>query len=82
MQEMNENRSWCAIPWKDDKLLELKDKLGLDSLPRVLVFDKNLELVTQNGVDDLLFLTPIACRSYWVEQLSFAKRKEQEEDDE
>lgn len=82
MQEMNENRTWCAVQWKDDKLLELKEKLGLDSLPRVLVFDKNLELVTENGAEDLLFLTPIACRSYWVEQLAFAKRKEQEEDDE
>ena len=82
IHEMNENRTWSAVAWKDDKLLELKEKLGLDSLPRVLVFDKNLELVTEDGAEDLLFLTPIACRSYWVEQLAFAKKKEQEDDDE
>jgi len=47
IQEVNEGeRSWCSLKWKDEKLIELKDKLGLDSLPIVLIFDKNLQLVT------------------------------------
>jgi len=64
---MNDGRSWCSLKWKEEKAIELKDKLGLDSLPRVLVFDKNLQLITENGVDDLLMLTPTACRGYWIE---------------
>ena len=81
MQEMNEQRSWCYLPWNDDKQLLVKEKYCLDSLPRVIVLDKNLEIVTENGVDDLLFLTPTACRSYWIEILTAKKKEEQDEDE-
>jgi len=38
-------------------------------VPTVLVFDKNLLCVTREGADDLINLTTVACRNYWVELL-------------
>ena len=79
VRKMNDKKPWCSIPWQDDKIQDLKEKFGLDSLPRVLVFDKNLELVTDNAAEDLIFLPPSACRSYWNQQLASRVTYEAEE---
>ena len=81
IRKMNDKKPWCSLPWNDDKIQEIKEKFGLDSLPRVLVFDKNLELVTDNGAEDLVFLPPSACKSYWNQQLASRVNEEAVDDE-
>lgn len=70
VNKAEETRQWSALPWGGETLTDTKTRLRLDSLPRVLVFDRNLELITENGADDLLFLSPVSCRNYWIDQLT------------
>ena len=79
MRELNEDRTWLALPWRDERLIDIKAKLHLDSLPRVIVLDKNLEVVSWNAQDDLLMLRPSACRSYWIELLTQKLTEKNEE---
>ena len=41
----------------------------MNALPLVLVFDRNLECITREGADDVIKMTALGCRNYWVEQL-------------
>jgi hypothetical protein len=41
----------------------------LRSVPQVIVLDKNLDIVTRQGADDLLHLTLTQCRGLWCEML-------------
>ena len=58
MKACNDETSWCALPWNDDRIFEIKKAYNFDSLPQVLVLDKNLQVITTEGVDDLMFLHP------------------------
>ena len=51
VNKAEETRQWSALPWGGETLTDTKTRLRLDSLPRVLVFDRNLELITENGAD-------------------------------
>jgi hypothetical protein len=53
--------------FNDDYALRVREELMLDSLPAVVVFDKNLEIVTQEGSGDLLHLEyPEMVRGVWI----------------
>ena len=58
MKSCNEEVSWCALPWNDERIYEIKKAYNFDSLPQVLVLDKNLQVITTEAVDDLSFLAP------------------------
>ena len=52
----------------------------------MLVLDRNLNIVTSEGADDLLNLEVEQCRSLWIsllnKQLAEAKNNQDDEDDE
>lgn len=53
--------------FNDDFALRVREELLLDSLPTVVVFDKNLEIVTMEGAGELLHLdSPEMVRGVWV----------------
>jgi hypothetical protein len=53
--------------FNDDYALRVREELMLDSIPAVVVFDKNLEIVTQEGSEDLLHLEyPEMVRGVWI----------------
>ena len=53
--------------FNDDFALRVREELMLDSLPTVVVFDKNLEIITQEGTGELLHLDyPEMVRGVWV----------------
>jgi hypothetical protein len=53
--------------FNDDYALRVREELMLDSIPAVVVFDKNLEIVTQEGSGDLLHLEyPEMVRGVWI----------------
>ena len=60
---------WSTFPWNDPRIVNMKNALNLESLPQVLVMDKNLNIVTSEGVDDLMNLEPDVCRSLWISLL-------------
>ncbi len=56
--------------FNDDFALRVREELHLDSLPTVIVFDKNLEIVTMEGTGELLHLdSPEMVRGVWVRML-------------
>jgi hypothetical protein len=60
----------------------LKETYGLRSVPQVLVLDKNLELITRQGADDLLHFSAVQCRNLWCEMLQkIINDQDDEEDD-
>lgn len=66
---------WChALPWNDERVVELRKTYHLHSAPMVLVFDRNLECITREGSDDVLKMAPLSCRNYWVELLMDQKK--------
>ena len=79
MKNCNEEVSWCALPWNEDKVFEVKKAYNFDSLPQVLVLDKNLQIITDQGADDLLNLPPSELRSYWITELRAKIAREREE---
>mmetsp|Transcript_6260 Transcript_6260/g.8378 ORF Transcript_6260/g.8378 Transcript_6260/m.8378 type:complete len:101 (+) Transcript_6260:153-455(+) len=56
--QMIEETSWCTFKWADPVIALVKNELKLESLPKVIVFDKNLRIVTENGADDLINMEP------------------------
>ena len=46
MKQCNEEVTWCSLPWNDEKVFEIKRAYNFDSLPQVLVLDKNLTVIT------------------------------------
>lgn len=68
------NRWVYALPWNDERIVNLKNIYKLNSVPLVLVFDRNLECVTREGADHLLKMTPLACRNYWIDLLMDQKK--------
>ena len=81
MKQCNEEVTWCSLPWNDEKVFEVKKAYNFDSLPQVLVLDKNLEIITNQGADDLMNLPPQELRSYWITELraKIARAKEERE---
>ena len=62
---------WCSLQWEEmDLVQEVKEHYNLESLPQVLVLDKNLRVITREGADDLRRLEPKDCREYWINVLS------------
>ena len=53
-----EEANWCTLPWNSPLIISVKNEFRLEALPRVLVLDRNLELVTAEGADDVLNLEP------------------------
>ena len=78
--EMNDQASWCALNWNDPRLLKVKEKYSLDCVPRVIVLDRNLEIITEEGADDLLKLGPTACREVWCQIQAHRVQKLREDD--
>ena len=68
------NRWIYALPWNDERVVQLKNTYKLNSAPLVLVFDRNYECVTREGADDLLKMNPLACRNYWIDLLMDQKQ--------
>jgi hypothetical protein len=57
----------CNFLFNDDFALRVREELLLDSLPSVVIFDKNLEIVTMEGTGELLhFDYPEMVRGVWV----------------
>jgi hypothetical protein len=53
--------------FNDDFALRVRAELSLDNVPTVIVFDKNLEIITQDGAADLLHLeAPEMVRGVWI----------------
>lgn len=53
--------------FNDDFALRLRDELMLDSIPSVVVFDKNFEIITMEGQGELLHLDhPEMIRGVWA----------------
>ncbi len=53
--------------FNDDFALRIRTELNLDSMPTVIVFDKNLEIISTDGAADLLHLeTPEMVRGVWI----------------
>lgn len=48
------HRNWGCLSWNDKQIAELKKIYGINTVPTVIVFDKNLKCVTMTGADDLL----------------------------
>ena len=66
---VKQTKSWSALNWNDHRLADLRKVYGLSAVPSVLVFDKNLQCITKEGADDLINLSTVACRNYWVDLL-------------
>lgn len=47
--------------------MDLREAYGLQAVPSVLVFDKNLNCINKEGADDLLHMSTVSCRNYWVD---------------
>ena len=67
--QMVEETSWCTLKWADPNIANIKNEFKLESLPCVIVLDRNLRVVTREGADDLLNMEPQLCRSYWIQLL-------------
>ena len=63
---MVEETSWCTLKWHDPMVANVKNEFRLESLPKVVVLDKNMRVVTMEGADDLLSMEPQLCRTYWI----------------
>ena len=61
--------AWSALPWNDPKVSTLKQAYNLDSVPTVIVLDKNLNKIDVDAVDDLVNLEPTLCRHVWCQAL-------------
>ena len=79
MKACNEEVSWCALPWNDERVYKVKKAYNFDSLPQVLVLDKNLQVITREGADDLMNLHPQELRAYWINELRQKIAREKEE---
>ena len=55
---MVEETSWCTLKWHDPMVANVKNEFRLESLPKVIVLDRNLRVVTEEGADDLLSMEP------------------------
>ena len=69
--EKMEDSGWAALPWNDTRIQELKKVYKLDSVPQVLVMDRNFEVISREGVADIQNLEPQAARTYWISQLIY-----------
>lgn len=73
--------------WNDPRLVDLREEYGLQAVPSVLLFDKNLNCIHREGADDLLNMSMVACRNYWIDIMNEIVRgtaafdKENEDDD-
>ena len=52
--------------FNDEHSLRLRDELKIDCVPVVVILDKNLDIITMEGAEDLNHLSPEASRSLWV----------------
>ena len=75
IQDSHESQSQIFLgdpqtPEYMDKCIEninlLKRKFQLESIPQVIVLDKNQDLVAKDVSDDLLKLHPETCRMVWI----------------
>ena len=63
---MVDETSWCTLKWDDPMIANVKDEFRLEALPKVIVLDRNMRMVTEEGADDLLSMEPQLCRTYWI----------------
>ena len=70
-QDMTDEASfWSTLKYNDPRITDLKNALNLETLPQVLVMDKNFNIVTTEGADDLLNLDADSCRTQWISMLT------------
>jgi hypothetical protein len=53
----DEDSMHCHVhhfPFNDETALLLREELGIDAVPRLVVFDRNLEVVTIEGGADMM----------------------------
>ena len=68
-KSMMEESSWCTLKWGDPNLNKIKNEFSFESLPCVIVLDRNLRVVTREAADDLINMDPLVCRAYWISLL-------------
>lgn len=64
-----QTKPWASFNWNDERIIQVNEFYNVTAVPTVIVLNKNFDLVTRTGADDLLNLPPITCRNYWVELL-------------
>ena len=70
LEFLNKQRNWASFDWNDHRIGAIRQEYGLYAVPTVLVFDRNLRLVTREAADDLINLSTGSCRNYWVDLLT------------
>ena len=58
-----EESSWCALEWNDPRIIDVKNEFRFEAVPRVVVLDKNFQIVTTEAADDLIILDSEECRA-------------------
>ena len=79
----SQSAPYAYLPWNDDRILDLKETYNLVSVPQVIVLDRNMSVISREGADDLLKMTPTGARAMWINALDFKlERDRQNEEDE
>lgn len=53
-QSQGANISGYHFPFNDDVALALREEFEVDSVPHLIVMDRNLDIVTRDGVSDIM----------------------------
>ena len=69
-EQMCEETPWCTLQFTDKNVINIKNEFKFESLPQVVVLDKNLQVITTEGADDLATMDVDVCRTLWLSMLN------------
>lgn len=55
--------------FNDENALRFREQLRIDCVPVVVVLNRNLEIITRTGAEDLMHLHPDVVRTLWIAEL-------------
>jgi len=57
--------SWYYFKWNDPRVPKIKDFLNLNASPQLIVLDRNFDIVSESGANDVIFNGELA-RNIWI----------------
>lgn len=66
LKPFNDAMDGFYLPFNDPRIHKVREQFGIDCVPVILVFDRNMDLITNDGASDIQNLHPDICRFVWI----------------
>ncbi|CDW89362.1 UNKNOWN [Stylonychia lemnae] len=69
LKPFNDSMDGYHFPFNDPRIMKIREQCKIDCVPVIMVFDKNMDLITADGASDIQNLHPEICRFVWVQMM-------------